>query len=210
MKDPKYFFIIILLSVTMFFSWGFYFYAYPQQDTVNINIFPLRIGQWVGQDLPIEKVDRIVLETKNVFMRRYTNFEARDIYLYIAYSQTNSKATNPPEVFYRDSGISILDKGKDLIIINSSQFSIKANWLLLDNDQNQQLAYYWFKVGGIYTQSYWKQQAICAFNNLIGAKTGSALIRISADIIDGHEAEAKNLISAFASKLGPQLSQYLP
>jgi len=210
MKDPKYLFIIILLVVTTFFSWGFYFYTYPDQDTVNINIFPLRIGQWAGQDLPVEKADRALLDTKNVFLRRYTNFEAKNIYLYIAYSQTNSKVTNPPEVFYKDSGISILDKGKDFIIISSSNFTVKANWLLLDNNQNQQLAYYWFKVGDIYTQSYWKQQVLCAFNNLIGAKTGSALIRISADIIDGHQDEAKNLIRDFASKIGPQLPQYLP
>lgn len=209
MQYRNYLSITILLIITIFLTWGFYFYAFPHQDSIDIKNFPLRIGSWTGKELSIGKADQSKLETKNVFLRRYTDLNGHYVYLYISYSQSDSKATNPPEISYEGSNISILDKGKESIIINPSQFSVKANWLVLDDNQNQQLAYYWFKVGGVYTQSYWKQQFIAAFNNLIGQRTGSALIRISADIVNGHQHEAIRVMNEFASLLGPQLS-YLP
>ena len=206
MVNRNYLSIVILLMITVFVSWGFYFYDYPQQDTINIKDFPLTIDSWTSQELPIDKADLAVLETKNAFLRRYTYGGRKHVYLYIAYSQSNPKATNPPEYFYQESGISILDKGKKYITIASSYLAFKVNWLLLDDNQNQQIAYYWFKVGSIYTHSYWKQQALAAFDNLIGKRTGNALIRISTDIVDGHQKEAIDLINEFVCLIIPQLS----
>jgi len=210
MANRNYLSILILLLLTVLISWESYFYKDPQQDTVNIKNFPQTIDHWTSRELPIDKVDLAILETKNAFLRRYSSDANKHVYLYIAYSQSDPKATNPPDVFYEDSGISILDKGKENIIISPSHLTIKINWILLDKDESQQVAFYWFKVGEIYTQSYWKQQALAAFNNLTGKRTGSALIRISTDITNGHQNEANKLITEFASKIGPQLSQYLP
>jgi EpsI family protein len=196
--------------ITIFISWGLYFYAYQHHDTVNIKNFPLTIDDWTAQDLPINKSDLAILETKNVFLRQYKNKAQKSVYLYIAYSQSNKNASNPPEIVYRNSGISILDKGKKYIIIAFSNLAFKVNWLLLDNDQNQQIAYYWYKVGDVYTQSYWKEQALAALNSLSGKKTGNALIRISTDIVNGHQEEAINLINEFSCLIIPQLFKHLP
>jgi EpsI family protein len=210
MSLRNYLSMAIVLIITVFVSWALYFYNNPQQDTVFVRDFPKTIGLWTSVNLPIDKPDLAILETKNAFLRRYSEGPQKSVYLYIVYSQSNPKATNPLEVFYKESGISILDKGKNYIIITPSHLPIKTNWLLLDNDQNQQIAYYWFKVGDIYTRSYWKQQILSALNNLNGNRRGSALIRISADVIDGHQEQAHKFITEFASKIGPQLSQYLP
>ena len=180
MIDRNYFAIVLLLMITVFISWGFYFYDYKLQDNVNINEIPSVIDTWVSQDLPIDKADLAILETRNTFLRRYTDNNGRHVYLYISYSQSSPKATNPPEVFYKGSGISIIDKGIRYIIIASSNLSFKVNWLILDNNENQQIAYYWYKVGGIFTHSYWKQRSLSAFNNIIGKLTISKknIIRI--------------------------------
>jgi EpsI family protein len=196
--------------ITVPISWRFYFFDYHRQDTVNIKDFPLTIDNWTSQDLPIDKADEAFLETKNAFLRRYTDGRGNYVYLYIAYSQSNPKASNPPEVFYKGSDISIIDKGKKNIIIASSNLTFKVNWLLLDNNQNQQIAYYWFKAGDIYTRSYWKEQALSAFNHLSGRKTGNALIRVSADIVNGRQKETIDLLNEFACLIIPQLYQYLP
>lgn len=206
----NYFSIIFLLTITVVVSWGLYFLNYPQPDIINIKNFPQAIDNWTSQELPIDKADLSVLETKNAFLRRYTNAQGEHVYLYIAYSQSNPKATNPLEVCYRQSGISIIEKGKGFLKIDPLNLPILTNWLLLDDNQNQQIAYYWFKVGDTYTRSYWKQQALAAFNNLFGKRSSSALIRISADIVDGHQNKAVELVDEFASLIGPQLSYYLP
>jgi EpsI family protein len=210
MVNRNYITIIILLTITTALSWGFYFRAYKYQDTFNIKNFPLSIDEWSSQDLPIDKTDLAFLETKNVFLRRYTNIRHQSVYLYIAYSQSNRNASNPPEIAYRNSGISIVDKGKKYTIIASSNLSFKVNWLVLDNNENQQLAYYWYKVGDVYTHSYWKEQALAALNNLSGKKTGNALIRISTDIVNGQQEEAANLLNEFACLIIPQLFKHLP
>jgi len=210
MINRNYISIIILLIITIFLSWGFYFYGYQYKMKVNINDFPLTIDEWTSQDLPIEKTDLALLETKNVFLRRYTNHDQQSVYLYIAYSKSNQNASNPPEIAYRNSGISIVDKGKKDTIIASSNSSFKVNWLILDNNENQQLAYYWYKVGDVYTHSYWKEQALSALNNLSGKKTGNALIRISTDIVNGHQTQAINLLNEFACLIIPQLFKHLP
>ena len=210
MVNRNYISIVILLIITIFLSWGFYFRAYQHQDRINIKDFPLTIDEWSSQDLPIDKTDLAFLETKNVFLRRYTNKSQQSVYLYVAYSQSNRNASNPPEIAYQNSGISIVDKGKKYTIIASSNLSFKVNWLLLDNDENQQLAYYWYKVGDVYTHSYWKEQALAAFNNLSGKKTGNALIRITTDIDNGHQNQAIDLLNEFACLIIPQLFKHLP
>ena len=210
MKDLKYFIIVILLIITTLISWRFYLYDYNFKDTINIKNFPKTIENWTSQDLPIEPADQAILETKNVFLRRYTDDRGRYVYLYIAYSQSSPKTTNPPEVFYKNSNISIIDKGKKNITIAYSDVTFKINWLLLDNNENQQMAYYWFKVGGIYTHSYWKQRTLAALNNIIGKKAGNALIRISTDVIYGKQDTATNLLNEFACQVIPQLIQNLP
>jgi len=209
MLNRHYNLIVVFLLITVLVSWKYYFFEYQRQDTFNVKDFPTTINQWTSEDLPIDKADLAVLETKNALMRRYTDDKGRHVYLYIAYSQSNPKATNPPEVCYNGSGISIIDKGNKYIIIASSNLKFKVNWLLLDNNQNQQIAYYWFKVGNLYTRSYWKQQALAAFNNILGRRKGNALIRVSSEIINGKQQDTINLINEFSCVIIPQLFQYL-
>ena len=210
MNNKKYLTIVILLLITITISWGFYFNDYQHKDSINIKDFPTTIDQWSSKDLPIDKSDLVILETKNAFLRRYTDDKGRRVYLYIVYSESSPKATNPPEVFYNELGVSIIDKGKKYITIASSDITFKVNWLLLDNDENQQMVYYLYKVGDTYTHSYWKQRALAAFYNVIGKKTGSALIRISTNIVNGQQKEAIDLTNEFACLIIPQLMQRIP
>lgn len=210
MAQRQTIFIIFLLIITMVLSWGFYFYTFQNHDIVDIKNFPLTIEDWTYQNLPINKTDLAELETNKVFLRQYTNKANKSVYLYVAYSQSNQNASNPPEVVYLNPNISIVDKGKKNIIIASSSITFKVNWLLLDNNENQQMAYYWFKVGDVYTHSYWKEQVLAAFNNLSGKKTGNALIRISTDIVNGHQEEAIKLLNEFACLIVPELYKHLP
>jgi EpsI family protein len=210
MANRPYLSIVILLLITVPISWKYYFYTERRQDIVSVKDFPRTIDDWTSQELPIDPADSAVLETKNAFLRRYTAGGGKHVYLYVAYSRSNPKASNPPEFFYNGSDISIIDKGSKYIIIASSNLSFKVNWMLLDNDQNQQIAYYWFKVGDVYTRSYWKDQVLAALNNISGRKSGNALIRISTDIVKGRQNQAENVLNEFACLIIPQLFKNLP
>jgi EpsI family protein len=208
MLDRKYIFIIVSLIITIFISGKFYVPDF-KKSTFIIHEFPEVIDHWTSRDLPIERADKSVLENTNTALYRYYTNNGRRVYLYIVYSKTNPKVTNPPEICYKYAGISILDKGKKRIKMGNSNNGFRVNWLISDNRQNQRISYYFYKVGGIYTTSYWKQQGMVALNNLIGKPSGSALIRISVDIHDGQQ-EAIRLINDFTAVLIPQLSNNLP
>ena len=83
MFDRKFLLIVILLFITILISWGFYFYDYKVQDTIDIKEFPSTIDTWVSHDLPIDKADLAVLETNNAFLRCYTDEFRKYVYLYI-------------------------------------------------------------------------------------------------------------------------------
>ncbi len=204
----NYISIICLLLITVFLSWKLYFYDYQQNNTIGIQNFPKIVDHWTSEDLPIDKVDKSSLApSSSALFRRYVNSEGKYVYLYLVYSRTTPKTTNPPEICYIDTGVSILDKGKKLIKILSLDSVMKVNWLLLEHNQNRQIVYYWFKVGDIYTSSYWKQQALVAYNNLVAKPKGGALIRISVDIKQSQQ-DAIKLIDEFVNLIMPRLSKY--
>jgi EpsI family protein len=210
MINRNYFSIAVLLIITGFISWKFYFFDYQQAYTYNIYTFPKVINQWKSQELDFDKTDRALLGSNSILSRRYDSPEGKHIYLYMVYSEYNPKAIIPPEISYTDIDLSIIDKGKKSIRIDQLSFDLKVNWLISDSNKNQQLVYYWYKVGDLYTSSYWKQQLLLAYNNIVGKKAGSALIRISTDIVDGKEQKAVVLADKFSNLIMAELSQHLP
>ena len=201
--------VIGLLLVTAIISLGLYFRQAPQNDTVDIQQFPKSLGDWASVDLPITSDQKAILETDNVFVRRYTHrHDGREVYLFIVYSQHNRKVAHPPEVCYAGSGMSVLDSVKDKISVGGDE--IEANRLRLGKKGSEQIINYWFKVGDRFTANYWKQQALVAFYALIGRPAGSALVRISADVVNHDPQNAAANIKVFTTLVVPELSKYLP
>ena len=200
----------VLLGLSGLVSLGVYFNDYKQTDTVRIKDFPRTVGPWVSQDIPLSKEELAILETDNVFVRKYKNPNGEEVYLYIVYSQTNHKVSHPPEICYTGGGISILEKTQDFIPVNKGNLIISANRLLLQAGKLYQVSFYWFKVGDTFTSNYWKQQTLVALNTLFGKRKGSALIRISANLTDQDKEMAIKEVKEFTNLIAPLLFKYLP
>ena len=209
-SDNKNFIIMaIALGLTAILAISLYIKDIKQVDTLDIKNFPRTINGWVSEEIPISTYDLSILETNNAFVRKYHNQEGESVYLYIVYSQNNHKATHPPEICYTGGGVSILEKTQDNIPITYNHSIIRANRLLLQDNQLTQISYYWFKVGNIFTPSYWKEQMQIAYNSLLGKKEGAALIRISADIVGNNKSKAIQEIKNFTNLITPQLFTFL-
>ena len=203
--------ICLTLLATAVISWGLYFKQANQRDTVDINRFPKTIGSWVSVDLPITKDEFEILETRNAFVRLYTNsLDKTKIYLYLVYSQTNRKVAHPPEICYTGSGLSITEDVHDTIPVRYKNLIIQANRLRLSKGNFTQIAYYWFKVGDRFTSNYWKQQMMIAYYTLLGKHPSSALVRVSADVMDNDTNKTAVNIKSFTSLIAPDLFLYLP
>ena len=210
LKNKKYLAIIGLLALSAIMSWNFYFRQYMAKDTVDITLFPQVIQAWTAEDLPLSETDYAILETRNVFVRCYTSAQGDKVYLFIVYSQNNRKVSHPPEVCYAGGGVSIVDHTLDSIVVSSKNLLVDANRLSLEKGNARQIAFYWFKVGDSFTSSYWKQQLLIAIKTLLGRPASSALIRISADVVNRDDTEAVRKIKDFAQLTIPLILQHLP
>lgn len=192
-------------------SFTLYFKSAIQEDTISIDAFPRTIGSWISQDLPISKEDLSILETKNAFVRRYTNSEGGgEVYLFLVYSQNNRKVAHPPEICYLGSGVSIIENVHDPIQVDYNNLTIPTNRLKLLRKNFEHIAFYWFKVGDKLTSNYWEQQLLIAFNALFTQKKGSALIRISSDVNSADQDKAIRNIKSFTNLITPSLFKHLP
>lgn len=209
-KNKSYFLIIFLFCLATAASWNLYFRQYIQKDTVDIKSFPMAVGDWTAEDLPISEADYDILETRNAFTRKYTDPGGNSVYLFVVYSQSNRKISHPPEICYTGSGVSILDNTHDSVPVASENLVIDVNRLLLSRGASEHVAFYWFKVGKAFTPNYWKQQGLIATKTLLGQSTSSALIRVSAEVLNGNKAETVQNLKKFVEAATSDFIKYLP
>ena len=203
--------ICLTLAATLVISWFLFFKQAVEKDTIDINHFPKMIGTWDSVDLRITKDEFAILETKNAFVRLYTNsVDKTKIYLYLVYSQTNRKVAHPPEICYTGSGLTIIEDVHDTIPVQYKNLTIQTNRLRMTKGNLTQIAYYWFKVGDRFTSNYWKQQVLIVFYTLVGRHPSSALVRVSADVVGNDVNKTVMNIKSFIDLIAPKLFLYLP
>lgn len=210
--EKKYLFIIFLFIVSAAISWHLYFKVYSQKDTVSIHTFPQTIAGWSAEEIMISRQDKAILETDNVFVRRYTNPQGEEVYLFIVYSQDNRKVSHPPEVCYTGSGATILSNVHDSFSADESALKdIKVNRVTVEQGRERQIFFYWFKVGDAFTPNYWKQQGFIALKSFLGQPASSALIRISTPAQNERNDEnATRRLKDFGRMILPYLQKHLP
>ena len=209
-RKKDFILILVLLIVAGVISWNLYFKEYRQKDTVDITAFPKTIKDWTSEELPVTEEEYSILETRNVVARKYTSPQKKQVYFLMVYSQNNRKVSHPPEVCYTGSGVTIIEKKNDVIPVHALGLSIEANRLLLEGRGAQQFSFYWFKVGDTFTPNYWKQQLLIAVKTIFGKPCSSALIRVSADVVDGNQEESIGNVKEFTRMVTADIFKYLP
>jgi EpsI family protein len=202
--------IFLLFIIATAISWPLYFYNYAAPDTVKIHEFPMTIGDWTAEELPISDNDYEILETRNAFARMYTHKNGGQVMLYMIYSQHNRRVAHPPEICYTGGGATIITKYPYTITYDNKK-DLTVNRVIIDEVNYQQIMYYWFKIGNSYTPSYGRQQLLIGIKTLMGKPSSSALIRMTTVLKDDNdEKNATQLINSFAQDILPIIPQYLP
>ncbi len=209
--DKSYGLIVGLFLLAGGISLRLYLKDYQQQDNVTIHQFPKEIGDWTAKEIAITEDEYDILETRNVFVRQYTHQkDQREVFLLLVYSQNNRKVSHPPEICYTGSGATILSNVPAFLEIGSKNLQIRANKILLERGNIEQLMFYWFKIGDTFTSNYWRQQLLIVLKTLLGRPASSALIRLSITINEGKVNEAQDTIEEFANQITPHVFEYLP
>ena len=207
----RYILIITIFSIVAVLSLYLYYQQIKPEDAFNVSDFPMKIGQWSAEDIPLDDEVYEILETRNLILREYKTKDAPSVVLYIIYADKNRKATHPPEICLTGGGVTILEKKeKDLKITDNNQkLDIKVNYMLTEQGKTREVFIYWFKAGKTFTPKYLNQQLRIMFNQLKGKSSGGAMIRLSTRIVE-NEQEAINRLTGFTKEIIPIIIKTIP
>jgi len=163
------------------------------------------IGEWRGEDIPVDKHTYELLETDNVLMRDYMNTQGDVINLYIIYSRSNRKVSHPPEICLQGAGAVVVEKS-----IAQISPDLTATKLILEHKEFQDAAMYWYKAGDDFTNDYLRQQISVSAKRLLRRPVSVALIRVITRIKDQDRELAFIKLIAFSRQILPLLHQYAP
>ena len=209
-NNAGFWLILVIFCFVGFISWKVYFKNYLKNETWSIHSFPATVGDWASEEIRVSDDDKALLETDNVFVRRYTNPAGEEVFLFVVYSQDNRKVSHPPEICYTGAGATILNKTSDSFPASVKGGKINVKRLMVEKGDVRQVFVYWFKVGGGFTANYWKQQALIAWNSILGRPASSALIRISSTVYQDEVDQSARIVKSFGKLIVPSLMQYLP
>ncbi|MBI2871188.1 MAG: EpsI family protein [Candidatus Omnitrophica bacterium] len=175
----------------------------PQGGNLMQDI-PLAAGEWQGSDVPVREEVFEILETRNILQRRYVNHEDEIVFLDIVQSETDGRATHPPEVCYIGEGVEIVKK--DRLNLNIGGSALIVNRLVVQDGGRQDLVLYWYKAGDLKTASYWGQQCGLLLRRLKGMGAQAALVRFSthlgANSLESSQERIAGLAEALKYNLG--------
>jgi len=203
----NYTIVISLLSIALLFI---ILFSLPTPVKKNkLKDFPRIIGEWQGDDQPIEKRIYEMLSESDLLLREYKNSKGTSILLFIVASSTNPEVFHPPEVCFKGSGAQFLKR--DFPEIQIGKEKIRVNKLYIKEKEIETLALYWFRVGKKNTPNYYLQQLNMAFDQIMRRDSISAMIRV-AKIVENEKIDEtfeleKNFIQEIYSLLDKYLSQ---
>ncbi len=192
-----YLIIVILLIATSAISIKLFFYEKAAHDKLDINKFPVEIGDWKGRSLEVTEQEYKILETRNLINREYVNASGERIVLFIIYSETNRSVFHPPEVCLIGSGITIVNKQPERV--GSYKNSFLTNRLFLEKGGRKEMILYSYKCGNLYTDNFYLQQTYLIVNQVFGRRVPGATIRISAPVGRG-ESRTLAMLKGFLLK----------
>ena len=205
MNNKSFILIIIIAVIVAGFSLKSYFSSAGDLSMEHkVSDFPMAFGEWKGTEEPLREMDYEILETHNMFLRKYENPKGDMIYLFIVYSEDNRKVSHPPEVCLTGAGVKI--EKKSVVPVTDD---IKANKLIARKDNIDDLVLYWYKAGPVYTDNYMGQQLKVMLARTFGKRTPGAMIRLTTPVVED-EDKAFGLAKEFTSEIQPLLEKYVP
>ena len=214
LRQPVFIVAAILLGVTLALSNTIDFREkIPTKK--NLDQFPLKVGEWHAdrrQPLAQKFIDR--LDLSEYVIINYHNRQGRDVNIYVAYyeSQSKGKSIHSPATCLPGSGWSFHQSGTVKITgVLGNNKTMEVNRAVMQSGRNRQLTYYWFpQRGRILTNAY--QLKIYTFwDALTQQRTDGALVRVITSVYENEKlADAEKRLQNFVRNIEPVLEEYIP
>ena len=171
----------------------------------------LDIGGVAYSSYEMEFDDRTltILETRDYLFRRYVAPGAQWLEFAVVFSEDNRKGTHPPDVCLEGIGEEVVYKGEVTIDRLGHREPVPGRELIVQGKNTEQYFLYFYKCGGEYTDSFWRQQFMVFYNGLVDRNASGALIEVSTPV-RGTREEARKLCVAMLQSALPHLDKNLP
>lgn len=176
----------LVVSIILILSAGLVFWVESTQKKLQIVDesfdFPLVLGQWRGEEIPVSRQTLEILESPFVIIRKYTSLQGEVIYFSGVFSSRNRKAIHPPEVCLTGGGVSA---HKDIISLKINDRDYETNRLVITPKElsgNKEVIFYWYKARDKIFTNFYAQQLQITWSLLLRKPlklTDIALLRVS-------------------------------
>jgi len=175
--------------------------------------FPLYFDGWAGEQKNLQPIVYNSLALTDYVLNNYSKDASPPVNFYVAYYESQRKGVSPhsPRVCVPGGGWSITDLKRVKLGIEESNDPVNVNRAIIQNGQNKQLVYYWFKQRGRdIANEYWMKWYLLT-DSLSRNRTDGSLVRLTTPILPHEkETDAENRLNEFLSKVNPMLDDFVP
>jgi len=198
--------LVVLLPIVMVL-------AMPSKVNKDFNLagVPLKIGDWVGQDIKVSQRNYDMLSPDDLLMRQYTNPKGESVLLYIVVSVENRETFHPPELCYGGAGSQLFEeKTEEIDLGGEKPFSkLNAHLMHIKKDDQDELVLNWYMAGTMVASNFYLHQLNFVLKQITNHNSPGAMIRVSTPLIKGDIKTGLEREKRFLKELSPFLSQHL-
>ena len=199
--------LVATAAIVNFLSFDTFYEADAAVKTINK--IPLKLGEWQGRDVPLDKRVYDILETKAIINRSYAS-NGKSVFLSLVYYPETKVDFHAPEGCLAGRGVQISKSPRSILIYyNGKRVNIALNQLVRRHNGVDELYFYFYKAGSFVGKSYIKLRFNLALNKFKSKSRSGSLIRVSTPVVDGNYQAASKVLCSFIQALYPYLIKYL-
>jgi exosortase D (VPLPA-CTERM-specific) len=184
-------------------------------ERASLGIFPLVLGDWRGEEEPVDAVFLKELNVDDYLMAYYNRGEDPvPVQLWIAYydQQTKGAAIHSPRTCLPGGGWGLEDFSQVRIEgAGPEAAGLAVNRAVIGIDGQRQLVYYWFIQQGRNVTNEYLMKWYIFWDGLTRNRTDGALVRVLTYVGDeSNLATADARLQGFIRSVDPQLAYYIP
>jgi EpsI family protein len=174
--------------------------------------FPMRIGDRVGQTVPIPQDELNVLGEGDFLYRLYFAKSSPVVDMFIAYfpTQRTGSTIHSPQNCLPGAGWLPVESGR-MIIPRPEGGSIAVNRFVIAKGLDRQVVLYWYQSHGRVVASEYTSKFYLVADSIRMHRSDGALVRVITPLSRGEtEQSADTRVISFTQQLLPVLDSYIP
>lgn len=177
-------------------------YMYSHWKVTHEFEIPLRIGDWIGQEIEVKKDVLDILEADTVLIRFY-NKGNDQIWFAVVYYKDNQVGFHTPEACFGGLGNKVFKEKDRKFYIDELKESVVLNQRKYIGNKGDKILYYFYETGDYLTKSYINTRIKMMTEQIKFKKPAVGLFEMYANIIEGNEDDARKKLDDFVQKLIP-------